>query len=70
MICLNIGFSLHKRTICKATDTTFIASYGFRIRIFFLLCSTFITSLCLERDPLSFVSTTEELLERKVAAPV
>jgi hypothetical protein len=24
----------------------------------------------LERDPLSFVSTTEELLDRKVAAPV
>jgi hypothetical protein len=26
--------------------------------------------LCLERGPLSLVSTTEELLERKVAAPV
>jgi hypothetical protein len=26
--------------------------------------------VCLERGPLSLVSTTEELLERKVAAPV
>jgi hypothetical protein len=26
--------------------------------------------VCLERDPLSLVSTTEELLDRKVAAPV
>jgi hypothetical protein len=26
--------------------------------------------MCLERGPLSFVSTTEELLDRKVAVPV
>jgi hypothetical protein len=26
--------------------------------------------VCLERSPLSLVSTTEELLDRKVAAPV
>jgi hypothetical protein len=26
--------------------------------------------MCLERGPLSLVSTTEELLDRKVAAPV
>jgi hypothetical protein len=26
--------------------------------------------VCLERDPLSLVSTTEELLDRKVAFPV
>jgi hypothetical protein len=26
--------------------------------------------VCLERGPLSLVSTTEELLDRKVAAPV
>jgi hypothetical protein len=26
--------------------------------------------LCLERGPLSLLSTTEELLDRKVAAPV
>jgi hypothetical protein len=28
------------------------------------------TVVCLERGPLSLVSTTEELLDRKVAAPV
>jgi hypothetical protein len=33
-------------------------------------CTTKKKVVCLERDPLSLVSTIEELLDRKVAAPV
>jgi hypothetical protein len=47
----------------------FILTANFCLEIPFYLQSV-LTVVSLERGPLSLVSTTEELLDRKVAAPV